>query len=223
MKPILLVMGVIIIFAAGFGAGHYRSVGSGARTDTANSTQQGEPSSSIKKTHMPGGNDLLVHRPPPSASHSQSPLQIQQQHSEKGTALSNPALPPHEMMLSLKEQAQWEALQRELREGELAGLGIMIQSMEKAGLPEEEIKHFRDLKEARAKAPIDELPASNSPPPARTLAEARADFAASLEQTNIPEAERKALLEAHFPQSEPTDGSLPDSSPPALPPHQLQN
>lgn len=221
MKPIVLVTGVIAIFGAGFVAGYYRSADSGAQTDTASATQRDERPSLAAKTPRPGKADsFLAHHAPGSDGSARPPIQIPQQHPENGASLPSPALPPHERIFSVEEQVQWETQQREAKEAGLAQLDAMIQSMETAGLPAEEIKHFREHREARAKAPIDELPASNSPLPELTPEELRADFAASLEQTDIPEGERKAMLEAFSQQFEPTDGNLLDDSFSAvLPPH----
>ena len=161
--------------------------------------------------------------PTPQANGSAfHPIQVQQPRKNEA-ALSNPVLPPHERVFSIEEQAQWEAQQREAREAGLALLDAMIQSMESAGLPEEQIKSFREQKEEKKKAPIDEFPVGNASLPERTPDELREDIAASLEQANVPEAQRKAMLDAFSHQSEPTDGNPPNFSPPALPPHQLQN
>lgn len=222
MKLIVLVTGAIAIFGVGFVAGHYRSVDPEARIDTTSTTQQDRRSPStvttapdqigflVSHTHRPKGNTLSFNR-------------IKQQHSENGTVTPSPALPPHERVFSIEVQAQWEAQQLEAREAGLAQLDAMIQSMESAGLPEERIKHFRELKEAQAKAPIPELQAWNASFPEQTPEELKADFAASLEQANVPEAQRKAMLEAFSQQLEPAGGNLPDSSSIAPPPHESQN
>jgi hypothetical protein len=219
MKPIILVTGAIAIFGAGFVAGHYRSADTVAKIDTTSTTcQDGRISSAAKttsdKTGYPGS------RTPRSSGDVRLPIQMQHP-PENRASLSSPALPLHESRI--EEQVQWEAQQWEIREGELAELEAMIQSMETAGLPEKEIKHFRELKEERAKAPIDEFQAWDSSPPERTSEELRADFAASLEQTDIPETERKAMLEVFSQQFEPTDENLPDSFSAALPAHETQN
>lgn len=215
MKPIVLLTGAIVIFGAGLVAGHYhRSADKTARVERSTSTVTTAPS----QIGFPGS------RASRSAGNARSPTQIQQ-NPENGASLPSPALPPHERVFSIEEQAQWEAQQLEARQAELAQLDAMIQSMESAGLPEEQIKHFRELKEGRAKAPIPELHQAWNPSlPERTPEELQADFAASLEQTGIPEAQRKAMLEAFSQQFEPTDGNLPDSFSAALPPpHEPQN
>lgn len=201
MKPIVLVTGAIAIFGAGFVVGHYRSADTVARIDTTGTTCQDRLLSSAAKTtpdktSYPGSHTLR------SSGDVRLPIQVQHP-PENGASLSSPALPLYE--LRIEDQAQWEVQQWEIREGELAELEAMIQSMETAGLPEKEIKHFRELKDERAKAPIDELQAWDSLPPERTSEELKADFAASLEQTDIPETERKAMLEAFSQQFEPTD------------------
>lgn len=222
MKSIVLLTGAIVIFGAGLVAGYYRSPDPGAGLDTASITRQDGRSPSIVTT-APNQIGLTVSREPPRSDGSaRLPTQIQQ-NPENGASPPSPALPPHERVFSIEERAQWEAQQLEAREAELAQLDAMIQSMESAGLPEEQIKHFRELKEARAKAPIPELQAWNPSLPERTPEELKADFAASLEQTDIPEAQRKAMLEAFSQQFEPTDENLPDSFSAALPPHESQN
>ncbi|HJW28191.1 MAG TPA: hypothetical protein VJ508_02960 [Saprospiraceae bacterium] len=201
MKPIVLVTSTIAIFGAGFVAGHYRSADTVARIDTASTTGRDGRLSSVAiatpdKTGYPGSCTLQ------SNGDVRLPIQVQPL-PENRASLSSPALPLHESRI--EEQAQWEVQQWEIREGELAELEAMIQSMETAGLPEKEIQYFRELKEERAKAPIDEFPTWDSSPLERTSEELRADFAASLEQTDISETERKVMLEAFSQQFELTD------------------
>lgn len=99
----------------------------------------------------------------------------------------------------------------------------MIQSLEAAGRPDMEIKPFRERREERAKASLDEFQAWSASPPERSSEELRADFAASLEQTDIAGTERQALLEILSRQFAPTDESQPDSSSAALPAQETQD
>jgi hypothetical protein len=222
MKSIALMTGAIVIFGVGFVAGYYRSPDPGAGTDIASKTRQdGRSPSSVKA--VPDQIGLTVTHTHRSQRNTLPFNQIRKKHPENGTSPPSPELPPHERVLSIEEQAQWEAQQFEAREAGLAQLDAMIQSMESAGLPEEQIKHFRELKEAQAKAPLPELQVWNRSFPEQTPEELKADFAASLEQANVPEAQRKAMLEAFSQQFEPNTGNSPNTSPPALSPHQLQN
>ena len=221
MRPFVLVTGAIAIFGAGFITGHYRITDPEAQIDITNTARQDERLPLTVKA-APNKAGFPVSQTSQTDGSALQPIQVQQ-HGKSEAALSPPVLPPHERVFSIEEQVQWEAQQREAREAELAQMDAMIQSMESAGLPEEQIKHFREMKEAQGKAPIDEFPAGNASLPERTPDELRADLSASLEQTNVPEAQRKAMLEAFSHQFEPTDGNPPNFSPPALPPHQLQN
>jgi hypothetical protein len=223
MKSIVLLTGAIAIFGAGFVTGFYRSPDLGAGLDTTTKTQQDKYLTSTVIT-APGQIGLPISQTHRSEKNTATFNQIQKKIPENGVVLPSPAFPPpHERVFSIEEKAQWEAQQLEAKEAELAQLDAMIQSMQSAGLPEEQIKHFRELKEAQAKAPIPELQEWNPSLPERTPEELREDFAASLEQANLPEAQRKAMLETFSQQFEPTDGNLPGFSSIAPPLHEPQN
>lgn len=217
----MLVAGAVAMFGAGFGAGHYRSADPKAPIDTTNTARQDERLSLAAITTLNKAG-FLVSQTPPANGGAFHPIQVQQPRKNEA-ALSSPVLPPHQRVFSVEEQTQWEIQQREAREAGLAQLDAMIQSMESAGLSEEQIKSFRELKETQAKAPFDELPVWDLSPPESTPEELRADFAASLEQANVPEAHRKAMLEAFSQQFAPTGGNRPDAFSVALPSHEPPN
>lgn len=221
MKPIVVVAGAVAIFGAGFGAGHYQGTDPEAQIDISNTARQDERLPLTVKT-MPNKAGFPVSQTSQTDGSALQPIQAQQ-HGKSQAVPSPPMLPPHERVFSIEERAQWEAQQREARNARLAEVDAMIHSMESAGFPEEQIKNFRELKEELAKAPIDEFPVGDLSPTESTPEEMRADFAASLEQANVPEAHRKAMLEAFSPRFQPNAGNPPNFSPPPLPPHQLQN
>ena len=221
MKPIFLVTGAITLFGVGFVAGHYQGIDPEAQIDITNTARQDERLSLTVKT-MPNNAGVPVSQASQTDGIALQPIQVQQ-HGKSQAAPSPPMLPPHERVFSIEERAQWEAQQREARKARLAEVDAMIHSMESAGFPEEQIKNFREQKEELAKAPIDEFPVRDLSPPESTPEEMRADFAASLEQANVPEAHRKAMLEAFSPRFQPNPGNPPNFSPPPLPPQQLQN
>lgn len=221
MKPIVLVTGAIAIFGVGFVAGHYQGTDSEAKIDITNTARQGERSPLTVNT-MPNKAGFPVSRTSQTDGSDLQPIQVQQ-HGKSQAAPSPPVLPPHERVFSIEERAQWEAQQREAKKTRLAEVDAMIHSMESAGFPEEQVKNFREQKEELAKAPIDEFPVGDLSPLESTPEEMKADFAASLEQANVPEAHRKAMLEAFSPRFQPNAGNPPNFSPPALPPHEPPN
>jgi hypothetical protein len=201
------------MFGAGFVAGHYFSVDPGAKTETTAATgQPGERFSSAAPT-TPDQAGYPGNRAPRSRRDGRLPIPGQSP-SEIGTASSHPAWPAYASRL--EEQAEWEEHQRAIREGELAELDTVIQSLEAAGRPDIEIEPFRAQRKERAKAPLDEFQAWPASPPERSAEELKADFAASLEPTDIPETGRQALLKLLSGQFAP-DESQPDPWSAALP------
>jgi hypothetical protein len=75
--------------------------------------------------------------------------------------------------------------------------------METSNTPEDEIKHFQELKKAFEEQPLEEPQLSETNPPELSEEQLKEDFASNLERIGIPAAEREQMLEPFNHQSEP--------------------
>ena len=212
MKPLTTITGALLLFGAGYLAGHYDAVSPESNVASTKIEIRNAPTQIA--TAEPMGNSLTkasqatksIVPPPHAKSETEDSLSTQQP-----TAEALP--PPHEMILSEETKAQLIAQQVEARASNIRQMGEMIQSMEEGGAPAEDIKNFRELKASMEEQPIEESLASEATIPERTDDELAGSLEESLVQANVPIQEREKMLEAFTPPTDTTSDSI-DADPP---------
>jgi hypothetical protein len=196
MKRSTILAGGIVLFGAGLLAGHYGTMGIATGLSDTN-VKKGVINAPISLPRRPplsnfGTGKNLSAQGSRFPSNSQASMKSSSAGRDSSSA---PSLPPHEFVMTAEEQAQFMVQQQEAKQANIEQIEVTIQSMKENGLPEEDIKAFSELKKAMEEQPIVESEPVEINQHEPTAEETINDFAASLEQSGMPRAQRDKMIE----------------------------